>query len=213
LPHRRLPGKDEKISAMSKFLCLLLILGIAGWFFLRDTSLPAPEPGVRIVSVPEQTPTSRQKWTEKGYEVRPLARYSIKARVLSRKRYFFDDTADISPLDLALGWGNMSDSAVLNHISVSQSGRWYEYYYQPDCPASPKAIATQSANVHCLPADSSVWKDLRNLRVNSFVELKGFLVEVQKDGAPPWTSSLVRDDQGAGACEILWVTDVRELNP
>jgi hypothetical protein len=51
------------------------------------------------------------------------------------------------------------------------------------------------------------------VRVNAFVELKGFLVEVQKNGDPPWRSSLVRNDQGDGACEILWVTDVRELNP
>jgi hypothetical protein len=75
-------------------------------------------------------------------------------------------------------------------------------------------MARQSANVHCLPADSTVRSALLDLQMNAFVELKGFLVEVQKTGAPQaWRSSLVRDDQGAGACEILWVTDVRELTP
>ena len=199
---------------MTKLLYLLLFLGIVCWFFLRDTSAPLPEPGVRISDVPDQTPTNLQKWREKDYEVRPLANFTIKARVLSRKRYFFDATADISPLDLALGWGDMSDSAVLSHISISQSGRWYEYYYQASCPASPRAIATQSANIHCVPADSAVWSALKDLRVNTFVELKGTLVEVQKTGTPqPWTSSLERDDQGPGACEILWVTEVTELTP
>ena len=198
---------------MSKLVSLLLILGVLWWIFLRDDSPPAPEPGVRISDVPEQLPTRLEKWTEKDYEVRPLARYNLKARVLSRKRYFFDPTADISPLDLALGWGDMSDTAVLEHLLISQGGRWYEYYYQAACPASPNAIATQSANVHCLPADAAIWRALRKLRVHSFVELRGYLVEVQKAGFPPWRSSLVRDDQGAGACEILWVTEVKELTP
>jgi hypothetical protein len=191
--------------------CLFLIIW---WFFLRDTSAPAPKPGIKLPGAPVQTSTSLEKWTEKDYEIRPLARYQISARVLSRKRYFFDPTSDISPLDLALGWGEMSDSGVIAHIGISQSGRWYEYYYPADCPVPPEVIATQSANVHCLPADSEVRSDLLGLRRNSFVELKGFLVEAQKAGADrPWTSSLVRDDQGAGACEIFWVTDVRELSP
>jgi hypothetical protein len=198
---------------MARLVCVLLLLGLLWWFFLRDQSAPPPEPGVRIPTAPEQTSTTQGGWTEKGYEIRPLARYIIRARVLSRKRYFFDPAADIAPLDLALGWQEMSDSAVLRHIGITQSERWYHYFYGPDCPVSAGVMATRSANVHCLPADSSVWRDLRKLRVNSFVELRGFLVEVQKNDDPPWRSSLERNDQGAGACEILWVTDVRELNP
>lgn len=199
---------------MKALIYAFIVFLIVWWFLLRDTSAPAPEPGVRIRAVPEQTSTTTKKWIEKDYEIRTLARYHIKARVLSRKRYFFDPTSDISPLDLALGWGDMSDSAVLKYIGVSQSGRWYSYYYQAECPASPGAIATQSANVHCLPADSEVWRKLRDLPVNSFVDLKGYLVEAQKSGSDqPWRSSLVRDDQGAGACEIFWITEVSELSP
>jgi hypothetical protein len=198
------------MKALIYAFCIFLIVW---WFFLRDTSAPAPEPGVKIRSAPVQTATGPRKWTEKDYEIRALARFEIKARILSRKRYYFDPTSDISPLDLALGWDDMSDSGVLKYIGISQSGRWYNYYYQAECPISPAAIATQSANVHCLPADSDVWSKLRDLPVNSFVELKGFLIEAQKAGNPqPWTSSLVRDDTGAGACEIFWVTDVAELS-
>lgn len=199
---------------MRALVYVSIIFLIVWWFFLRDTSAPAPEPGVRIRTEPEQTSTAAQKWTEKNYEIRPLARYHIRARILSKKRYLFDPTSDISPLDLALGWGDMSDSAVLKYISVSQGGRWYNYYYQAGCPASPGAIATQSANIHCLPANAEVWSKLRDLPVNSFVDLKGYLVEAQKAGSDQiWRSSLVRDDQGAGACEIFWITDVNELSP
>lgn len=199
---------------MKALVYVFIIFLIVWWFFLRDTSAPAPEPGVRVRGVPEQTAASTQKWTEKDYEIRPLARFHIKARVLSKKRYYFDPTSDISPVDLALGWGDMSDSGILKYISISQEGRWYSYYYQAECPVSPGAIATQSANVHCLPANSEIRSELLDLEVNSFVDLKGYLVAAQKAGSEQaWTSSLTRDDQGAGACEIFWITEVREISP
>lgn len=199
---------------MRKLLVVLCVLGVIWWFFLRDDSAPSPDPGVRIAEAPRQIETTLAAWSEGDYQFQPLARYEIKARVLSKRRYFFDDPAPISPLDLALGWGDMSDSGVLSHVSVSQDGRWYQYYYDGACPIDRPAITRQSANVHCLPSDPEVKRDLLHLRVNSFVELKGYLVEVRKNGNPnPWRSSLVRDDEGSGACEIFWVTDVLPLEP
>lgn len=199
---------------MKKLLFFLLALTGTWWIFLHNSSAPAPAPGVRLTDTPEQTATFVSPWREGEFEIRPLARYRMKARVLSKKRYHLQETSRLAPFDLALGWGDMSDSAVLSHISVSQHGRWYEYLYDAACPIPQSAIAVQSANVHCLPADSSVRRSLGSLRVNAFVELRGFLVEVQKDGSDqPWRSSLVRDDEGAGACEVFWITDVITLNP
>lgn len=199
---------------MKKLLLVLLVPGALWWIFFRDSSAPAPAPGIKLAEIPQQTATFVAPWKEGEFEIRPLARYRLKARVLSRKRYYLQDISHLSPIDLALGWGDMSDSAVLAHISVEQSGRWYQYYYDGNCPIPQSAIAVQSANVHCLPADSTVRRELGRLRVNSFVELKGFLVEVQKEGADqPWRSSLVRDDEGAGACEVFWITNVAELVP
>jgi len=199
---------------VKKLLLVLLLLGGLWWVFLRDASAPAPAPGVKLAEIPEQTTTFAAPWKEGEFEIRPVVRYRLKARVLSKKRYYLQEISGIAPFDLALGWGDMSDSAVLAHISVEQSGRWYQYYYDGNCPISQSSIAVQSANVHCLPADSTVRRGLGKLRVNSFVDLRGFLVEVQKEGADqPWRSSLVRDDEGAGACEVFWITDVTELTP
>lgn len=198
---------------MKKLLAVLAGLAVLWWFFLGRGTASAPDPGVRVGGEPEQTETAVPPWTVDKYTIRPLARYKIQARVLSKKRYWLGDFSDIAPLDLALGWGEMSDSGILKHVSVSQSGRWYEYYYDGACPISHSSIARQSANVHCLPADSTARRDLGRLKVNSFAELRGFLVEVQNEGVPqPWRSSLVRDDEGAGACEVFWVTDVMEID-
>jgi hypothetical protein len=199
---------------MKKLLILLAVVAVAWWILSGWGSAPAPDPGVRVGEKPAQTETAVPPWTEGNYTIRPLARYKIQARVLSKKRYWMGDFSDICPLDLALGWGEMSDTGVLEHISISQGGRWYEFTYGGSCPISHSAIATQSANVHCLPADATARRDLSRLKVNSFAELSGFLVEVQTPGLPePWRSSLARDDEGAGACEVFWVTDVREIAP
>ena len=40
------------------------------------------------------------------------ARYRLAARVLSRERYYWGWRSDLSPLDLALGWGYMADPGV-----------------------------------------------------------------------------------------------------
>ncbi len=199
---------------MKKILLFLLVVSGLWWGYSCLAPAPEPAAGIRVTEIPEQTPTFVPVWKEGDFEIRPLARYRIKARILAKKRYYLQEISDLAPYDLALGWGDMSDSAILAHISVSQSGRWYEYFYDGQCPIPQSAIAVQSANVHCLPANSTVRSDLGRLKVNAFVELKGLLVEVQKDGTgSPWRSSLVRDDEGAGACEVFWITDVASWTP
>ncbi len=194
---------------------LLVIVGAilaVWWFFNRNGPVEPPPSGVRIHETPLQFPDAATPWPAKDWEIAPLARYSIKARVLSKHRYRFDFTAPIAPWDLALGWGPMSDSGVLEFVAVSQGGRWFDYYYKPGIPVSAADVAVSSANVHCLPASEFVMGDLDRLRVNQFVQLQGWLIEARRENAPPWRSSLVRNDTGDGACEILWVTSVVVLD-
>src|SRR5579862_9427568 len=48
------------------------------------------------------------RWT-----LQPRAAYDITARILSREDYSFDWMSALSPEDLALGWGVMSDNRLL----------------------------------------------------------------------------------------------------
>ena len=48
-----------------------------------------------------------------GYQIRPLAQFAVRARVLGREDYRMDKEADLSPIDLALGWKQMADPAVM----------------------------------------------------------------------------------------------------
>ncbi len=198
---------------MKKLLAGLLLLWAIWWIFFRDSPAKEPPEGFRLPDDPDQQVVDEAAWQSKGWTIRPLASYQMRARVLSKKRYYFDDTASIAPIDLALGWGSMSDTAVLSHVSVSQSGRWYDFYADANCPASLNDLTVHSSNVHCIPADDDVLDTLKSLRKNSLVSLKGYLVEASKDGGPPWRSSLERGDTGNGACEIFWITEAYEFPP
>jgi hypothetical protein len=192
------------VKAFIVFLALLA----AVWFaVIRET--PAHWRGMPAAAEPQQTAKELPKPFLNGiYTVTPLARYSVRAVVLSRSRYRLDDGAEFAPLDLALGWGSMSIADVINDLSISQSGRWYEYSWHGDPPLDPQVIATHSANTHCLPANALVKKQLLAVNRHDLVTLEGYLVEISNPNGYHWRSSLSRDDTGGGACEVLWVTSV-----
>jgi len=142
------------------------------------------------------------------YQITPAAEFSLEARVLSTEKYHTGREADLSPFDLALGWGPMSDSAVLDKLNISQGNRFY-FYSWPDQPPIPQSeIAENSANMHMIPANEEIKKRLDKVRVGQVVQLSGYLVRVQAPGGWHWDSSMTRTDSGNGACELVWVENV-----
>jgi hypothetical protein len=193
---------------MKKIAALLLFVA-AIWFVRHEPAahwrgLPAPQDPIQAAAA--LPPSFRHD----PYVIKPLAAYLITAVVLSRARYRFDPESDLAPVGLALGWGPMSIASVLNELSISQSGRWYEYSWQNEPPLDPGVIAKHSANTHCLPADDDVRRQLLAVRRHDLVTLEGYLVEITGPNGYHWLSSLTRDDTGAGSCEVMWVTRVFE---
>ena len=72
------------------------------------------------------------------YALSPLADFKVEARVLSRHDYTFDAGSALAPTDLALGWGRMSDSAVIERLDIAQPARFFTYHW--------KGRATHSAH-------------------------------------------------------------------
>ncbi len=188
---------------------LLVLYGAHGWWVQRPLSQP---PGVLVADPPRQAPVDEPSdWQRESYLIRPLARYEVEARIVGRENYRFDATADLSPMDLALGWGRLSDSAVLDRLELRQSSRWLSWRYDYPPPVPPDEIQRSLANVHVIPADERVERILGRLRPGQVVALSGYLVEVRGAGRGAWVSSLSREDTGKGACEIMWVEDIRVL--
>ena len=153
---------------------------------------------------PMQNSSDKQAFNHNGYQITPLEDFSIEARVLAAKDYNFGREADLSPVDLALGWGSMSDEAVLKDIKISQSNRFY-FWRVESFPIPRKDIETQSANMHMIPADSQVERTLKSVRPGQVVKLTGYLIEAKADDGWRWKSSLTRNDTGNGACEVVFV--------
>ena len=178
------------------------------WYYFAPISHPS---GVLIPQDPDQTlyTTAQPSFPLRGWTLTPLALYTIEARVLSIETYGGDPPGDLAPYDLALGWGRMSDTSVLERLDISQSNRFYHWHYWGQPPIPAQEIITHSANVHIIPADNSVLEKLKSLRKGSLIHMTGSLVEARHPrGVTPWRSSLTRDDTGDGACEIMYVTSL-----
>ena len=193
---------------MSRWIWILLVVALLGWWLSPPIhSARARAPGMLVAEAPDQRdPESTATFQDKDFTITPLADFSLTARVLSRTDYGFDRESSISPTDLALGWGRMSDSAVLAGLDISQSNRWYFYHWSTDAPPIPKdEIIRSSANMHMMPADDTVRWELKQVRPGDVIHLEGQLIEARRSDGSVWRSSMTRDDSGDGACEVVYV--------
>jgi hypothetical protein len=146
------------------------------------------------------------------FQLTPVADFQAEARVLSRRGYDYDDEAELSPMDFALGWGRMSDSAVLAQLDISQSVRFFSYRWSNEPPIPPGEIVVSATNVHLIPEDIGIERALDRVHAGQVVRLRGWLVNAERADGWRWKSSLTREDSGAGACELLLVTEVAIVN-
>lgn len=190
---------------MSRWLLIVFALGCWGaWQHFHTRELPHPD-GVLIGAEPVQTHLSNAAaFTFKNATLTPLEHFQLSARVLSRADYALDRGATLAPIDLALGWGRMSDSAVLAQLSMHQTGRYYLWRAER-LPIPVDEIVASSSNMHLIPANPTIERQLRQTRVGDIVELSGDLVEARAADGWMWRSSLIRTDTGNGACELVYV--------
>jgi hypothetical protein len=166
-----------------------------------------------INEIPQQEDLSRPFMIAQkdGYTITALAKFELTARVLGIETYSLDKGSDLSPYDFALGWKEMSSEKFLSKIKITQSNRFYFWHTDDNVIYSQRdKIKTQSANMHLIPANKQIKKILDRIDKNENVYIKGYLVKVNKDNWR-WTSSMTRTDTGAGACELIWVTEVSPM--
>ena len=143
-----------------------------------------------------------------GYRITELAPYTETIRVLSLRKYHFGRESDLSPLDIAAGWGPMADPAIYSKFEISQNGRWY-HWHADVFPIPRRDVETHSANIHIVPADPGIASQLSRLHRDDLVRISGSLIQVNTADGWFWKSSLSREDTGQGACELLLLKDIR----
>lgn len=203
---------------------LLLALGVLGWwrspYWPGRISSPAqidgpcplpPRVAGGVEPLQSPVPPAMQPFRFQDTTLVPLAGFSIEARVLSREDYRSDRESQLSPTDLALGWGRMRRDDVLAGLEISQAGRWYRYQWTDMPPIPADEIARSSANMHLIPATAAAARALDNVDTDDRVRIEGWLVEASRPDGWRWRSSTTRTDTGAGACEVIYVCGLTRL--
>lgn len=158
--------------------------------------------------VVQTSDASTSEQLDSSYQVNTLEAYEGQFRVLSRKAYNSGREAQFSPLDVAVGWGEMARPEIYQQIEIKQRNRWY--YWQTDvAPIPVNQISSQSANMHLVPANAEIAQQLQKIDEDDLVYLKGALIEIKSQDGWRWRSSLSRTDTGQGACELMRVDEIR----
>jgi len=184
----------------------LIIAGV--WLYESLRPVPQP-PGVLADAPPTIAIIDADKpkvFERRGYVFAVIASFDAKARVVARDRSGGDRESEVAPIDLAIGWGRMSDSKVLKNVDVAISKRkLFSKSFDPQIPDSE--VESSVFAIHATAADPEIDKQLAALRVGSLVKLTGFLVEAR--GADGWRwSGQARKLTPVANGNVLWVSSV-----
>jgi len=186
-------------------LACAVAVAVGGWNLWNERTQSHP-PGILAPAAPFQKNFARPiDLPRSGYRLEARAEFEITARVISRSRFRFDPMAHFMPVDFALGWGRMSDSAVLDRISCSQSHRFYACTWDSLDIIHPDEFRTHSANMHMIPDTPKIEEALLRVRRGQVVTVRGLLVDVFLPDGSGARTSMTRDDSGPGGCEIILV--------
>ncbi len=166
---------------------------ILGWYAYGRLNAPVTyPPGVIVATDPVQNDISAAEvpFAYGKFQIKALARFSLDARVLHRKVYRYDHGAALVPVDLAVGWGPMSDQAVLDRLQISQASRFFYYEYKGQPPIAREEITSHATNLHLIPSNKAIAARCKSLQTGDLVHLSGLLVEATGEGIGTWRSSL-----------------------
>jgi hypothetical protein len=205
---------------MTRWMFWLLGLSLAGlaWQISLPGPLFPPQPLFRpegmIVAPDPPTQRMLEGAPAQPYHdlsLQPLAEFEFDARLISLAWYAGGVEARYSPVDLGIGWGRMSDSAHLDALEWRHGTRFLNYRYANAPPIPQPELNRSIANLHVLPASEAVLRQIEALRPGQRIVGRGTLVAARRDDGWNWTSSLRRDDTGAGACELILLSEIYAL--
>ena len=152
-------------------------------------------------------------------DVEYVAYYEVSGRVVAKRDYLSTDVKnDTARTDVALVWGKLATEDYLNHIDWTAPGNRFIYWQTNDMNwfkrnTSNAEVISSFSNNHLVTADTNLLKGIRSIKDGDYVRIKGYLVNLywNEDGENYWKTSTVRTDDGDGACEVIYVTDIKWL--
>ncbi len=143
----------------------------------------------------------------KDQSIKKLQTFKGDFRILGSKIYAHDQQAKFSPIDYAVSWGLFAEPEIARHITVNQYDRYLNWKIDR-LPVPAEQAMQMVSNMHIIPANPEIAKQIKHVKRGDLVRLKGELVEI-KDKDMVWTSSLTPTDTGDGACEVFRVSSIQ----
>ncbi len=208
-------NKEGKMKLRTFFFLVILAVAISSCERPQLTGMELDK--IDIFRDPIQTPISSPEpitleVKNSRFTLTPLAEYKLSGRVVSRETYSSGWEGTISPIDLAIVWGKLSEPEYDQYMSYSQGNRWYFFKYKPSPPFDQSFVISHSSNNHIIPANRNIRLAAKSIKKKDVVVLEGSLVSLKgiyKGEEVTWNSSLSRTDTGNGSCELFYVTKVR----
>lgn len=201
------------------FFCSLVVLALGVY---RGSEMPTTaELLPALAAEPLQTPTVKPPFDvtvgDVAYHIKPLYRYELYGLVVSKHTaegwldYVHKEWGDyLNTADLCVIWGENAFSGLYTAFSFA-SGQWTCWYQTNSDEAWQQFSENQISNNHLLSDQAQVRAMLKQARVGDQIYIKGHLVEYSHDGGFQRGSSTTRADRGNGACETIFIEDLRLL--
>jgi hypothetical protein len=124
--------------------------------------------------------------------------------------YHTSDSVDLK--DLCVIWGNNITDDNFHKFSF-WSDPWTCWYRTEDRQALEDFYGNQLSNNHLISNNDRALETIRNAHIGDQIHLKGMLVNYSDASNPGWTreTSTVRTDTGNGACEVVFVDQIKIL--
>ncbi len=185
-------------------ICAFVFLGYLAW-----SMVPIDRgPGIIADNPPVLTDkTNKEAFTYKEAELQPVGELKGEVRVIKKKRYIFDTMSSFSPLDVLVGWNNLSDQKNLDYLHFELKDRSYDHKpYQ--LPVTYEEIVDETTLWHLIPSTEEIRSTIGKIRDGHILKIEGVLVHVLDKNGLKWETSTVLSDTRKPNHEIVFVTSL-----
>lgn len=143
----------------------------------------------------------------KDQKISLLEPFEGQFRILGSKQYTDDEQAKYSPIDYAVTRGLFTHPEIASQIQINQYDRYLNWKMAK--PPIPPQLATQLvSNMHIIPANPEVAKQITQVKRGDLVEIEGDLVQIDAKDLT-WKSALDWKGVGDGACKLIRVDSIK----
>lgn len=220
-------NRINRMSKKTKIIIVVVIIILVGYIYQKffyidksryiDADLTNLEAPIQIGAEGNATKIIDGIIVEIDY----IASYTISGRVVKTFSYLpLTMQNKISPKDVGLTWGFLAQDEYNNKVQWKATGNRFLNWRVEDGDWYRNTIGESNfqehvSNNHLIDSNDEIKNLINKIKENDYVKITGYLVNVyykRSDGYTyNWRSSSSRGDTGAGACELIYVTDVNWL--